>query len=180
MGAKPIQPSFTGGELSPTLFGRVDLERWGTSLKTCRNFIVQADGGVVNMPGNQQTANQIGAFDVTGNVGSEGAWFNTSAFAQPQGVVLGNTGRNAFRGPGQWRVDFSLFRGFALGGTKRLEFRAEAFNATNTPHFNNPGANVSNMRLNADGTVNTLGGYTEITSARPDERQVRLGVRVAF
>jgi len=51
MGAKPIQPSFTGGELSPTLFGRVDLERWGTSLKTCRNFIVQADGGVVNRTG---------------------------------------------------------------------------------------------------------------------------------
>jgi hypothetical protein len=36
------------------------------------------------------------------------------------------------------------------------------------------------MRLNADGTVNTLGGSTEITSARPDERQVRLGVRIAF
>ena len=29
------------------------------------------------------------------------------------------------------------------------------------------------MRLNADGTVNSLGGYTEITSAKPDERQVR-------
>jgi hypothetical protein len=36
------------------------------------------------------------------------------------------------------------------------------------------------MRLNADGSVNSLGGYTEITSARPDERQVRLGVRIAF
>jgi hypothetical protein len=29
-----------------------------------------------------------------------------------------------------------------------LQIRVEAFNVTNTPRFNNPGANVSNLRLN--------------------------------
>ena len=39
MGNSVIQPSFTGGELSPSLYGRVDLAKYQTSLKTCRNFI---------------------------------------------------------------------------------------------------------------------------------------------
>lgn len=45
------QPSFTGGELSPSLHGRVDLARYLTSLKTCRNFIAQQYGGVTNRAG---------------------------------------------------------------------------------------------------------------------------------
>ena len=45
------QPSFAGGEVSPALTGRIDLARYQTSLATCRNFIVQAYGGVTNRPG---------------------------------------------------------------------------------------------------------------------------------
>jgi len=48
-----IQPSFTGGELSPTLHARVDLSRYQSSLKTCRNLIVSSYGGVFNRPGSQ-------------------------------------------------------------------------------------------------------------------------------
>lgn len=51
MGSSLIQSSFTGGELSPSLYGRVDLARYSTSLKTCRNFIVQTYGGVRNRAG---------------------------------------------------------------------------------------------------------------------------------
>jgi hypothetical protein len=46
-----LQPSFTGGELSPSLYGRVDLAKYQTSLKTCRNFIAMLYGGVRNRPG---------------------------------------------------------------------------------------------------------------------------------
>lgn len=46
-----LQPSMTGGELSPSLYARVDLARYLTSLKTCRNFIVQQYGGAINRPG---------------------------------------------------------------------------------------------------------------------------------
>lgn len=48
---KIVQPSFTGGEISPALYARVDLARYATSLKTCRNFIVSSYGGVYNRPG---------------------------------------------------------------------------------------------------------------------------------
>jgi hypothetical protein len=56
MGNSLIQPSFTGGELSPSLYGRVDLARYGTSLKTCRNFVVQLYGGVSNRAGTKYLA----------------------------------------------------------------------------------------------------------------------------
>lgn len=48
---KLIQPSFTGGELSPSLQARVDLARYQTSLRVCRNLIVSSYGGVFNRPG---------------------------------------------------------------------------------------------------------------------------------
>lgn len=51
-----IQPSFTGGELSPSLYGRVDLARYANSLKTCRNFISQVYGGADNRPGTKYLA----------------------------------------------------------------------------------------------------------------------------
>lgn len=50
--ATPIlQPTFTGGELSPSLYARVDLARYGTSVKVGKNFIVRPYGGLLNRPG---------------------------------------------------------------------------------------------------------------------------------
>ena len=46
-----LQASLSGGELAPSLYGRVDMARYTTSLKTCRNFITRVFGGVVNRPG---------------------------------------------------------------------------------------------------------------------------------
>jgi hypothetical protein len=51
MPAYTIQPSFSGGELAPSLHARVDLAKYSVGLKTCRNFIIQAHGGVSNRAG---------------------------------------------------------------------------------------------------------------------------------
>ena len=61
----------------------------------------------------------------------------------------------------------------------KLQVRAEMFGVTNTPQFGNPGATVSNMTLNADGSVRALGGYTEITGAS-GERQIRFAAKISF
>ena len=82
-------------------------------------FTITADGAQLNMPGNAQTANLNGSYDVLDKHGSAGTYFDTSAFSQPQGVVFGNTGRNQFRGPGAWNLDFSLFRAFPIGRADR-------------------------------------------------------------
>jgi hypothetical protein len=50
------QASFTSGEISPSLAMRVDLARYATALKTCRNFFVRPTGGISNRPGFQYVA----------------------------------------------------------------------------------------------------------------------------
>jgi len=51
--------------------------------------ITATNGTSINMPGNLQTANQIGNFNVLGNIGNDGKWFDTTAFVQPTGTVFG-------------------------------------------------------------------------------------------
>lgn len=133
-------------------------------------FTVSASGAVLNTPQNQQTADLVGDITRQGEIGASGLYYDPAAWAQPQGVRYGNTGRNSVYGPGGVNLDLSLFRGIRFGGTRQLEFRVEAFNVTNTPKFGNPNGDVTSsnfMRI-----TGTLNGYSE--------RQVRLGVRFAF
>ena len=48
---RTLQRSFSGGEITPELFGRVDWPRFQNGLETCRNFIVLPHGPAVNRPG---------------------------------------------------------------------------------------------------------------------------------
>lgn len=48
-----IQPSFSGGEIAPSLYGRIDLAKYSTALRKCENFIVRQFGGIENRPGTQ-------------------------------------------------------------------------------------------------------------------------------
>jgi hypothetical protein len=128
-----------------------------------RPFSVGADGGSLSAPGNAQTADQVKT-EVT-KIGSLGQFFDTSASARVTEVRFGSTGRNILRGPGAVNIDFSLFRDFRIRERLITQFRAEAFNLTNTPHFNNPGSTV--------GTAS----FMQITSAVDDQRTIRLGLR---
>lgn len=49
--AKFLQPSLSGGEMSPGMRGRVDLARYATSLGKARNFITKPTGGGAKRPG---------------------------------------------------------------------------------------------------------------------------------
>jgi hypothetical protein len=46
-----IQPSFSGGEASPAIYPRVDIQKYYTMLRRCRNFFIHPQGGVSNRPG---------------------------------------------------------------------------------------------------------------------------------
>jgi outer membrane receptor protein involved in Fe transport len=70
-------------------------------------------------------------------------WLNPAAFAVPAPYTFGNTGRNAFRADWPRNFDLSFFRVFPVTESKRFEFRAEFFNAFNTPTFSVPDSNVS-------------------------------------
>lgn len=47
------QLSFAGGELAPSLYGRVDQAKYRTGLRTLRNMFTMRHGGITNRPGTQ-------------------------------------------------------------------------------------------------------------------------------
>ncbi len=150
-------------------------------------FTVTAAGTSLNAPGSTQRADQVKS-EVTypGGTGRGQSWFDPLAFAPVTAARFGTAGFNTLRGPGHANLDLGLFREFKFGERVGVQFRAEAFNFTNTPHFANPGNNVSNLQLNADGSIRSLGGFSEITNVTSlgrdgiDERVFRFGLRISF
>ena len=72
-----------------------------------------------------------------------GAYIDIKAFAMPSLGTFGSCRPRAWHGPGIEETDLSLFKSFSLGEARKLEFRAEFFNAFNHPSFANPSANIS-------------------------------------
>jgi hypothetical protein len=134
-----------------------------------RPFSVTAATGALNAPGNTQTADLIKpVVTQLGGIGTGQPFFDQTAFAAPTGVRFGTAGRNILRGPGTVDLDLALFRSFPFKDRYKLELRAEAANATNTPHFSNPNANIS------------AANFLVVTAANPDQRQLRLGLRMSW
>jgi len=48
-----IQTSFSSGEISPTMYGRVDLAKYHVALAKCRNFFVDYRGGATSRAGTE-------------------------------------------------------------------------------------------------------------------------------
>jgi len=51
MASLTLQPSFTGGELAPSLTARVDMSQYAQGCRTLKNFRVQPHGGAAKRPG---------------------------------------------------------------------------------------------------------------------------------
>jgi Carboxypeptidase regulatory-like domain/TonB dependent receptor len=143
-------------------------------------FNVTASGTSLNAPGNTQRADQVKEdVEILGGLGRGVSYFDPFAFRPVTEARFGTAPFGAVRGPGYANWDLGIFRQFTLHKTTNIQFRFEAFNALNTDHFNNPGGNVSSMQLNPDGSIRSLGGYTEVTGAF-GERQLRLGLRLGW
>ena len=99
-----------------------------------------------------------------------------SAFALPALYTYGNAGRNILRGPGLVNLDFSLFKNIPLGEKVKLQFRAEAFNVSNTPSFGNPNSTIT---FSSAG-VYTPSSFGNITSTANNNRQIQFGAKILF
>ena len=97
-------------------------------------------------------------------------YFDTDAFVAAPRLSYGNAGRNILIGPGTNSLDFAVHRNFNLpfGEASRLEFRAEAFNALNRPHFDLPNSTIGTT---VAGTI----GATAIPN-----RQIQMGLKLIF
>jgi hypothetical protein len=69
-------------------------------------------------------------------------WFDVSAFVLPAQFTYGNSGANILREDRFKTFDFSVFKQFRITEGSQLQFRAEAFNVTNTASFNAPNTQV--------------------------------------
>ncbi|MEK7407353.1 MAG: carboxypeptidase regulatory-like domain-containing protein [Acidobacteriota bacterium] len=139
-------------------------------------FTVSASGTALNAPGNSQTADQIlPQVKKLGGVGPGTPFFDPAAFASVRETRFGTTGRNILRGPGVVNLDLSLFRNFKLSERWKVQFRAESFNLTNTPHFATPGSSVESTSFmivsSTTGTDTNLEGQS---------RGFRFGLRFNF
>lgn len=113
------------------------------SVETGVPFTVTASSTSLNAPNNTQVANVNGSFQRLKGIGTGAAWFQPSIFSQPVTAALGNSGKNAYIGPGFFNLDASVFRRFPITERVGLELRAEGFSVTNTPQFGNPSSNVT-------------------------------------
>ena len=96
--------------------------------------------------------------DVNGRSTKENinGYINPAAFAKAPAGTFGNSGRGMFRGPGQWNLDFSLFKDFAVTERYSVQFRSEAFNLFNHANFSDPTVDLDspNFGLIRGTTVN--------------------------
>jgi hypothetical protein len=89
-----------------------------------------------------QRPNLIGDPSTSGSVESRiNNYFNTAAFSRPAPDTFGTAPRTLnYRTPGIKNGDFSLLKNVNITETKRLQFRLEAFNVTNSVTFGTPNA----------------------------------------
>jgi hypothetical protein len=152
------------------------------SFYTGTPFSVTASGTSLNTQESDQRADQvIPDVKILGGIGPTSAYFDPLAFKPVTEKRFGTAPFNVLHGPGVASWDLGVFRQFHLARQMNLQVRLEAFNVTNRPRFSNPGGNVTNLRLNSDGTVSNLNGFAVITSTNDgSERQVRLGARLGW
>jgi Carboxypeptidase regulatory-like domain/TonB dependent receptor len=85
-------------------------------------------------------------------------WFDPSTMAAPAPGHFGTCGVSTERGPGLKQVDLSLSKIFNITERQKLEFRAEAINAFNSPVFVVQGYVVDIFGGSNEGVVNTSQG----------------------
>jgi hypothetical protein len=141
---------------------------------------LSAPSSSLNAVGQTQTPDQIKPVRKLGGIGTGQPYYDPSSFALVNRVGYGTVGRNTLLGPGAVNLDFSLLRNFQVTERFVLQFRADAANLFNTPHFNDPNGSCSASVSATDLTCTNGGGFMEITSAKNDERQFRFGLRFSF
>jgi Carboxypeptidase regulatory-like domain/TonB-dependent Receptor Plug Domain/TonB dependent receptor len=163
------------------------------------NFILTLqDGQPFTVPCNIQTTADFGCnalvvpgVSLYGPIHNNNQWMNPAAFTNPAvAATNGQTdysplggGATQLYGPGFHRLDFSLFKEFAISEDKRFEFRTEFFNLTNHPNFGNPGFSAPGIAA-APGALNfSSNEFGQILGTRDgasDQREIQFALKFYF
>jgi hypothetical protein len=120
-------------------------------------------------------------------------FFNAAAFRVPGTIssgsgtpvqLFGDSARRVVRGPGSVNFDFSLFKQFMFTEKYRLQFRAEAFNLTNTPTFTLPSSNSPSMtcigRAPGSACNDNNPEFGKLSGSSATGRQLQFGLKFLF
>ena len=135
-------------------------------LRSGRPFTPTISRDVANTGIGGQRPNRIGSGELDNPTIAQ--WFDKTAFTTPANFTYGNSGADILREDRFKNLDFSLFKQFQFNERTRLQFRAEAFNLTNTPSFSAPGTNVDTAS----------GGVVTSTISAP--RNIQFGLKLNF
>ncbi|MEJ7606250.1 MAG: TonB-dependent receptor [Bryobacteraceae bacterium] len=97
------------------------------------------------------------------------AAFSPVPIGSASGATLrpGTSGNGEYRGPGQWRIDFSLARNIALKERAQLQIRLDSFNVTNHTNYVGLSTNINSAN------------FGRLTSSR-GARVIQLNGRLTF
>src|SRR5262249_29468077 len=137
-------------------FSTIYQQRSGSPLTVVAGTDVAVNGFASN-GGSTQRPNQL-LTNVYGDTNSLTNYLNPAAFSLPAAGTYGNLGVGTVVGPGFWEWDEAVSRQFKVREGQTVEFRAEAFNVTNSLRPGNPGVTLSN--------ANTFGKITSGSAPR--------------
>jgi Carboxypeptidase regulatory-like domain/TonB dependent receptor len=129
----------------------------------------------LNAPGNINRPDVTGPVQIFGGIGPGTLYFDTSKFKAPANGKFGNLGRNVLHAPHLFDIDASIFRRFPVRERMNLEFRAEAFNLTNTPQYDRPDTTFTNGTF---GQVISANGKQSVLVN--NSRQLQFSMRLQF
>ena len=93
-------------------------------------------------------------------------WVDPAAFGPQQPGAFGTCSTAGYWGPGLRTFDLSLQKSFPITESKRVEFRSEFINFTNTPIFNAPAAWIG-------------AGFGQVTSSQ-GARNIQFGLKIYY
>ncbi|HEV2247185.1 MAG TPA: TonB-dependent receptor [Terriglobia bacterium] len=166
-----------GGGAAQAILGGWQINGIFSAFMGGRDTLTASDASL-NMPDNQQTPDQVSPLVYKGCYGPDKGctMFDTSSFVRVTDVRFGTVGRNTLRRPGVVNMDTSIYRTFKIFEKLDLQFRAEAFNLSNTPHFDRANRNVNSSNFGKV-TATDSGGRT---FAGGRSREYRFGLRLSF
>lgn len=139
------------------------------------NAIATLESGrsiALNSGGNTNRPNVVAGQDPNSGTRTLDRWFNTAAYSVPLPFTYGNASRTIpnVMSDGIKNVDLSLFKDFRIRERMKLQFRAEAFNLTNTPVFDTPVVDVQSRTF----------GVVTATAFSPKPRELQMALKLTF
>jgi hypothetical protein len=182
-------------------------KHWGSSATGVENALIGGwstnwiltlqDGQPQTIPCVSATSAGFGCYalltgkSVTAGPHNVNQWYNPAAFAQPVATAtigetnyapLGGAATQA-TGPGFHNLDLSFFKEFKTSENTHLQFRAQFFNFSNTPNFNQPGFGGNGVTAIGGSTNFQSSTFGEIGSTRNtpnDARRIQFALKFFF